>query len=134
MSRFRYFGVLVAPLAIAYVVAFTHTNRPSEPASLVSVGAGVMIAFAVYSVVATLLLERNIKREGAAKLRAKGKDPDRFLLNLGVVALFAPAGLALLLWALGWLAAALVYTFCVFSLISVCAWGWRYRSSIGSAA
>ena len=133
MSFFRFFGVLAAPIAIAYAVTFTHTNRPSEPASWFTIGTAATLVFAIYAVVATLSLERSIRRGRAAKLRAKGKDPNRFLLNLGVVALFAPAGLALVLWALGWLAAPLVYVFCVFSFLSVCAWGWRYRSSIGAA-
>jgi len=134
VSRLRYLGILTAPIAIAYAVTFAHTNRPSEPTSLFTIGAGATIGFAVYAVVATLSLERNIRRGGGAKLRAKGKDPERFLLNLGVVALFAPAGLALILWALGWIAAALVYACCVFSFLCVCACGWRYRSSIGAAA
>ena len=133
MSRFRYFGILAAPIAIAFVVAFAHTNRPSEPASMFTIGAGATVCFAVCSVVATLSLERNIRRGGTAKLRAKGKDPERLLLQLGVVALFAPAGLALILWALGWLAASLVYGFCALSFLFVIGWGWRYRSSLGGA-
>jgi hypothetical protein len=67
MSRYRYFVMLTAPVAIAYAVAVAHTNRPSEPSSFFTIGAGMLIAFSGYAVVTTLSLERRIKRGGSFK-------------------------------------------------------------------
>jgi hypothetical protein len=126
--------ILAAPFALSYAAAFSHTNRPAEPASLFTLSTAAIVALAICAVVVVVSLERKVERGGAAKLRANGQDPDRFLLNFGVISLFTPAGLAAILWILGLLAAGIVYACCTFSFSGICLWGWRYRGSISPAA
>jgi hypothetical protein len=108
-------------------------SRSSGPPPWVSIAAWVATGVTIYAAAAVFLFERQFKRAAAAKLRAKGKNPERTLLLLGVVTLVSPACLAVPLWAVG-LASRYVYAFCAFSFLGVTAWGWRYRRTMGAPA
>ena len=69
----------------------------------------------------------------AANLRAKGRNPDRDIVLVGVVMLLAPGGAAFLASFLG-LSFVQLSGYAAFSFGGVALWGWRHRRFIGSAA
>jgi hypothetical protein len=92
-----------------------------------------LVGWALYAVVGALFLERLFLRgPAAAKLRAKGDDPEEKTALIGTVMLLSPACSAWLCCFLG-LPVAQLFGYAALSFIGVALWGWRYRRIIGYA-
>ena len=123
----RIFAIfLTAPFLIAYMAGI---DPPERAVSWIRAATYYLAGFTVYTIGGLIVAERSVRRTGGAKLRQSGRDPDEFLLVMGLACCLAPASVSMILARLG-LSLAQVYAYSVISFLGMLAWGWRYRSAI----
>ena len=121
----------MSPLVMVLARVLVPPWLPSDGSRWLSIG---LAGCAVYAVAALIFLERQLTHgPGAARLRAKGRDPERDMALLGVVMLLAPVSASFLCSLFGVSLVQLI-GYAAFSFVGVALWGWRYRRVIGSAA
>ena len=129
MPAYRYAVLLMSPLMMVRARVLVPPLE-SDGSRWLSIG---LAACAVYAVAALIFLERQLTRgPAAARLRSKGRNPERDMALLGVVMMLAPASAAFLCSLFGVSLVQLI-GYAAFSIVGVALWGWRYRRVIGSS-
>ena len=130
MSRFRFYSMLTAPVTFVFVAQLYSAGRRTAPPGWVDHAPWIFAGALIYVLGTLAYLHRDFARRISNRLRTQGKDPDRWMVLVGVALLMTPAAVGLFLASNG---APMTYMYisAVVSIVGMFYWGRLYSHAIG---